>query len=288
MQARMVFIFVMIVFGTNGLLVAHVSMAGIDVVFYRTGFGALFLFCILLLAQNFDFYILRKDLFKVILGGLCMGMNWIFLFSAYQIIPVSMATLLCYCAPIVVILTSPIIFKEKIHFLNCFAVSVIIIGMLFITDSMLISAQKGVMCGLFSALFYALSIIVNKKINATEGLPIACYELIIAFLTVFCTIIIKEQRLPELPQGDEWLYILILGFFNTGIAYYFYFFSMKNLSGQSVAVLCYLEPLTAFLLGIFFLNEKLCVSQLIGVVLIIGGTVLNEFGNSHRYLKQSR
>ncbi len=49
------------------------------------------------------------------LSGLIMGASWVFLFEAYRYTTVSVATLLYYCAPIIVFLLSPpIIFEEPL------------------------------------------------------------------------------------------------------------------------------------------------------------------------------
>ena len=43
-----------------------------------------------------------------------MGASWMFLYEAYQQIGVSLASLLYYCGPVIVMVLSPLIFKEKL------------------------------------------------------------------------------------------------------------------------------------------------------------------------------
>lgn len=63
---------------------------------------------------------------------------------------------------------------------------------------------------------------------------------------------------------------------NTGLAYYLYFSAMQQLPGQTVALLCYIDPLTALLLSAVFLHEHLLPLQIAGAVLILGGACLGE------------
>ena len=70
--------------------------------------------------------------------------------------------------------------------------------------------------------------------------------------------------------------LLIVGLVHTGITYCMYFSSMKELEGQSVAILSYIDPLIAVLLSVFLLKEPMNAQQIIGGSLILGFTLLNE------------
>jgi drug/metabolite transporter (DMT)-like permease len=70
--------------------------------------------------------------------------------------------------------------------------------------------------------------------------------------------------------------ILLLGIVNNGIGCYFYFSSIGDLPVQTVAILGYLEPLSALFFSAAFLGETLSLLQVIGAILILGGAVLGE------------
>jgi drug/metabolite transporter (DMT)-like permease len=55
-----------------------------------------------------------------------------------------------------------------------------------------------------------------------------------------------------------------------------YFSSVKELKGQEVAILSYIDPLVAVIVSLIFLKETMGVFQIIGGVLILGFSVLNE------------
>ena len=55
-----------------------------------------------------------------------------------------------------------------------------------------------------------------------------------------------------------------------------YFSSLKELPGQKVAILSYIDPLVAVLISVAVLGETMTILQVIGGVLILGFTLWNE------------
>ena len=55
-----------------------------------------------------------------------------------------------------------------------------------------------------------------------------------------------------------------------------FIFTLKELKGQTIAVLSYIDPITAVLISALFLGEQLTMFQIIGGVLILGSTFISE------------
>jgi hypothetical protein len=70
--------------------------------------------------------------------------------------------------------------------------------------------------------------------------------------------------------AEDWPPILWIGLLNTGISCYLYFSSMGRLPVQTVAICGYLEPLSAVIFSVLFLQEVLRPVQMIGAI-DIGG-----------------
>lgn len=81
--------------------------------------------------------------------------------------------------------------------------------------------------------------------------------------------------------------ILILGLFNTGVGCYLYFSSIGNLAVQTVAIVGYLELLSAVLFSVAILNETLYPLQWVGAALILGGAVFAEYFTHHHSVQKS-
>ena len=72
------------------------------------------------------------------------------------------------------------------------------------------------------------------------------------------------------------MYMIFLGVFNTGFAYALYFTAIKNLNSQTIAVLSYIDPITAVIISAVFLGEKMTIFQIVGGILILVSTFISE------------
>lgn len=272
------FIASMVIFGTNGLLVANISLGSAEIVLMRTFLGSLFLLAVVLVKRSFSFADLKADLVPATIGGAALGLNWVLLFSAYRSAGVGLSTLTYYCGPIIVLALSPVLFKEKLTWNKLLAIAAVAVGMFCITGDIEPGSdvQTGLLCGGGAALLYASLIVANKRVKRLSGLSCAMYELIVAFFVVLIYLIASNAKLPVIPAAEDIVWVLVIGLVNTGLAYYLYFSSLQKLPGQTVALVCYIDPLTALLVSMAFLGEKLLAVQIVGAVLILGGACLGE------------
>ena len=272
------FIASMVIFGTNGLIVANISLGSAEIVLMRTFLGSLVLLAIVLVKRSFSFADLKADLVPATIGGAALGLNWVLLFSAYRSAGVGLSTLTYYCGPIIVLALSPVLFKEKLTWNKLLAIAAVAVGMFCITGDIEPGSdvQTGILFGGGAALLYASLIVANKRVKRLSGLNCAMYELIVAFFVVLIYLIASNAKLPVIPAAEDIVWVLVIGLVNTGLAYYLYFSSLQKLPGHTVALVCYIDPLTALLVSGAFLGEKLLAVQIAGAVLILGGACLGE------------
>lgn len=274
--AYIVYIAALLIFGTNGILTAHISLEGSQIVLMRTLLGGVFLTSLVLFGVGFDKEKIKEERVPIIFGGIALGLNWVMLFSAYSLLNVSISTLIYYAGPILVLLFSPLLLKEKLTKIKVASVFIVWIGLICISGSVVLKKMDslGLTFAILSAIFYAMLIVFNKKITKTSGLQTAAIELDIAFVVVFIYVLVTVG-LPKI-NGSDLPYIAAIGFINTGLAYLFYFFSMQKLSGQSIALLSYVDPVSALFFSRVFLNEIMTPVQIVGSILIIGGAIIGE------------
>ena len=272
------FVASMVIFGTNGLIVANISLGSAEIVLMRTFLGSLFLLAVVLVKRSFSFADLKADLVPATMGGAALGLNWVLLFSAYRSAGVGLSTLTYYCGPIIVLALSPVLFKEKLTWNKLLAIAAVAVGMFCITGDIEPGSdvQTGILFGGGAALLYASLIVANKRVKRLSGLNCAMYELIVAFFVVLIYLLASNVKLPVIPAAEDIVWVLVIGLVNTGLAYYLYFSSLQKLPGQTVALVCYIDPLTALLVSGAFLGEKLLGVQIAGAVLILGGACLGE------------
>lgn len=268
----------LLLFGSNGIVANFINMSSYEIVLLRTLIGSLLLIAIFFISKGrLTFHKHKKQSLFLCASGIAMGTSWMFLYEAYTQIGVSVASLCYYCGPVIVMVLSPLIFREKLTAVKIISFVVVLIGIFLVNGNALNEGANvwGVFCGLMSAVMYSAMVICNKKAKEITGLENSMLQLFISFLTVAVFVIIKQGFTIQISQADI-IPVLILGLVNTGIGCYFYFSSIGNLSVQTVAICGYIEPLSAVVFSVAFLGENLLFVQIIGAVLIIGGAITGE------------
>ena len=244
----------MLIFGTNGYLVAHMSLQSGQIVLLRTLLGGLLLTVLVLLRGGFDREALRAERIPLLLGGAALGLNWVALFEAYRLLNVSLATLIYYVGPMLILLLSPVFFHEKLTPRKLAAVGIVAAGLVCISGSIAFSglSTAGLLVAFLSALFYASLIAFNKRIVRTGGMQTAALELDVAFFIVLVYVLFTSG-LPH-PRPADLPYVAVIGFINTGLAYLLYFSGLQKLPGQSVALISYIDPVSALIFSAVLLH----------------------------------
>ena len=272
------YIAALLLFGSNGIVARYITLNSYEIVLLRNLIGVLFLTVIFIASkQKFTAMKHKRDFAFIAVSGIAMGGNWMFLYEAYTRIGVSLATLACYCGPVIVMMLAPLVFREKITAAKLIGFIAVVSGMFLVNRRELSQSgfSFGLICGIMSAVMYAVMVIFNKKAKTITGLENSVYQLAFSFVTVALFTLIKQGAgMVISPQSIP--AILILGVINTGIGCYLYFSSIQHLPAQSVAICGYLEPVSALVLSSVFLNERLTAVQLIGTVLILGGAAFGE------------
>lgn len=284
-RAKLMLCLSMIIFGTIGLFSRSIPVSSGELALYRAVLAALLLAGVLIVKkQKIHFKELKKELLLLLLSGMAMGINWILLFEAYKHTTISVATLSYYFAPVLVTIACPILFRERITLkqILCFVMStaglVLIIG--FDGESSGGNHLVGILFGLGAAVFYATVVLLNKCIKKVEGIQRTFLQFLAAILILLPYVAFSGGMHLEVLDTKGWICLLVVGLIHTGITYCMYFSAIKELKGQEVSILSYIDPLVAVLASVVIAGEKLAVLQLVGGILILGFTLWNEMGES--------
>ena len=272
------YIAAVLLFGLNGIVASFIDLSSYEIVLMRTLLGSAFLTAVFFLTRGkLTFYKHKKAFVSLAVSGVATGASWMFLYEAYERIGVGIASLLCYCGPVIVMALSPLLFKEKLTPVKIIGFAAVLAGVFFVNGSIFGGSGDtfGFVCGLLSAATYAVMVIFNKRSAAITGFESTGFQLIFAFLTVVVFIAFKQGFAISIPASSV-PFILILGLLNTGIGSYMYFSSMSQLPVQTVAICGYLEPLSAVLFSWILIKETMLPLQILGAVLILGGAILAE------------
>lgn len=277
---RVMLVTSMTIFGTLGLFVRNIAVSSGELALYRAVLAALLLAVFFVISkQRIPWELVKREVPLLLASGVAMGINWILLFQAYKYTTVSAATLSYYFAPVIVTVVCPFLFQEKLTVkqIICFVMStvglVLIIGIGDVAGS---GNIIGILFGLGAAVFYATVILLNKFIKNVEGIHRTFLQFIAAIITLAPYVVCTSGITLGSLSSTGWINLLIVGLVHTGITYCMYFSSLKELPGQKVAILSYIDPLVAVLISVTILGETMTVSQVIGGMLILGFTLWNE------------
>ena len=276
------FITSMLIFGTIGLLRRFIPLPSAMIACIRGIVGG----AVLLL-----FLLAKRDKHRIktrtsAVAGLCavgaaMGFNWILLFEAYNYTTVATATLCYYMQPTIVVLLSPIFFREKLtkrKILLCLIAGAGMVLVSGVTEGNSAGGNiKGAALGLAAAVLYAAVVIFNKKITGVDPLKKTIIQLFSAGVVMIPYLLITgEYRVG--PIGPETAVLLLTaGVVHTGIAYILYFSSLPGLPAQTAAIFSYIDPVSALVFSAVFLGERLSIQGIAGAVMIIGAAAAYAF-----------
>lgn len=292
-----------VIFGTIGIFRKYIPMSSALLAFFRGVIGSAFLLLLLAVRKlPFRHGLSRATVVRLVITGAVIGLNWVLLFEAYNNTSVAVATLCYYMEPAIVILLSPMLFGERLTPGRLLCVAGSVAGMVLVsgvTDSAPPAAAevKGILFGLGAACLYSVAVIMNKKLpgidvyekTATELLSAAA--VMIPYILLFDRTAVKDFVSSLSASADAAasaassagpsaltvvLLILTVGLVHTGAAYAMYLGSMDGLRAQTIALLGYIDPVTALILSFLVLREPLTVAGALGAVLIIASAVLSE------------
>ncbi len=272
----------MLVFGTVGIFRKYIALPSSLIAMARGLGGALFLLCLFAVGRRSpDREAIRKNLPLLCLSGVFIGFNWILLFEAYRFTTVATATLCYYMAPVVVILASPLLFRERMTVKRGICVLLALIGIVLVSG---LPTGKtagendpiGIALGLGAAVLYATVVLMNKYIRGVPALDKTVVQLGAAG-AIMVPYFFLTERVSEIEFDVRSLVLLfIVAILHTGISYTLYFGSIDKLPAQTVAIFSYVDPVVAILLSALLFDERMGIGGAIGAILILGATLLGE------------
>ncbi|MBR5540572.1 MAG: EamA family transporter [Clostridia bacterium] len=279
MNPTLMLIVSMLVFGTLGLFVRHIALPSGELALYRAVMATVLLGGYLLITrEGFHIGAVRKELPLLLLSGAAMGVNWILLFEAYRYTTISVATLSYYFAPVIVTILSPLLFREKMTAkgLVCFALSTVGLVLVIGVTELGTAHLTGILFGLGAAVLYATVILLNKTIKEVAGIQRTFWQFIAATVVLIPYVMCTGGFTVGSLGTTGWGMLAVVGIVHTGITYCLYFSSIKELSGHKIALLSYIDPLTAIVLSMTVLSELVTLWQLVGGAMILLFTLISE------------
>lgn len=277
MKDKLSMIISMVIFGTIGIFVEFIALPSGVIASFRGVAGALVIISVMLFkGHKPNFEILRKKLWLLLLSGVAIGFNWILLFEAYRHTGIPVATVCYYTAPLFVTALAPVVLKEKLSTKQVVCIFVALLGIVAVSGVLQNGTTKltGVLLGIGAAVLYASVILMNKFMKEVPAYEKTAIQLLSAGLVVLPYGIFTGSDISLNIKSA--ILLLIVGIVHTGIAYLMYFEALKNLKGQTIAVLSYIDPASAIILSSLIFMQAPKGYELIGTVLIMCAAFFSE------------
>ena len=251
----------------------------ISMLFFSTFFSMVVLTCVAIATKKFHMIWKQEknDLAKsAIIGILNPFLYYMALFKAYSILPAQEALVLNYTWPIVLVIFSIFILKQKIKAINLFAILLSFFGVVIIITrgdvlGFRITNITGSLIALSTTILWASFWILNMKDKRDDAI-----KLLTNFLFGFAFIF--AFSFPHLKFNFKGLLgCIYIGTFEMGITFFIWLKALQyaNTTAQ-VGNLIYLSPFISLLLIHFIVGEEIYISTLAGLILIIAGIILQK------------
>ena len=278
---RLKYLFAIFLYGTIGFFLRYVTVPTEIVVFFRAFIGFLTLLVIMRIRHvQLNRQGIKEHFKYLVLSGICLGFNWVFLFAAYMHTTVAIASLCNYMAPIIVIIVAPFLLSESINIRKIGCVIVALTGMVFLSGILSGTDQHanpvGIALGRGAACCFVGLVIFNRKVRGVSFYDRSVVQLATSAVIVLIYAVAVNLGKEIHVDLRSVLIILMLGILHTGIAYCYYFDGMARLPLTTYAVLGYFEPVVSVLCSVFLLHEKMTMGGLCGTVMIIAAALMSE------------
>lgn len=274
-----------ILWGMIGIFVRKLNQYGfasMDIVALRAVTTTLLLGIYLLIYDKEKLHIHMKDIWCFIGTGILsiVFFNYCY-FKAITLASLSVAAILLYTAPAIVMILSAILFHEKITKLRLLSLILTFAGCVLVTGLASGTAElnpQGILAGLGAGLGYALYSIFSRYAldRGYQSITISFYTFLFAMLGTIP--FAGYSEIVSICRQDMKIigFCLLFGLVSTVLPYLAYTRGLQDLENSKASIIASIEPVTATLLGVIVYREHLSVAELIGVILVLGAIIINN------------
>ena len=225
-----------------------------------------------------------------LISGLTLYVAMSFVYWSAQHIPSGWISVVFGLSPIITSVMASLILKDSTLSgmrLTGMTIGFIGLSVVFIEGiSISTAAILGVTGTVISAASQSLGAVLIKQ-QKPDFHPIAITSGSIAVsLTLFLLNCMLMTEWPETIPVKAGLSILYLALLGSAIGFPLYFYLLKKLTPERVAIITLITPITALLLGAVFNGEIISSKVWTGTVLIITGLAIYEYGKYLPHVRQ--
>ncbi|WP_404828754.1 EamA family transporter [Sporosarcina quadrami] len=246
----------------------------------------------------FIMLILRKINFRdwpwksTVLAALAMAIFQYCFFTSIRLTGIAIGTVVAIgSAPMFSGLIEWLILKTRPTKIWLTATSMAVVGciLLFSNKEGLVVNPIGVSLSLFAGLLFAFYTLFNKEVlKKAEAIPsVAVIFSISAFMLMPFLFLFETKGLVTVSGISTVVYlgistVVYLGIATTSIAYILFSVGLRKIPSSSAVTLSLAEPLTAAVLSVVIVGERLDLLSWTGITLLLGGILVLTFSGRRK------
>lgn len=205
----------------------------------------------------------RNKLAALIIGGsLILMTNWLSFIIVMNDISVQAASLSYLVCPIITTVLAFVILKEQLTKIKWLAVTISLLACAILSVGHFID----LFYSLIVACSFALYIIIQRSLKVFDSFNLLMTQLLIVSILMLPSLFTFLGEIPTEPLFYRCIMMIVVLF--TIIPMFLNNFALKGINSSTVGVLIYLNPMTNFVLAIFYYKEPISSLQMIGYALI--------------------
>ena len=260
---------------TSGPLGHFIDMPTPVIIWWRSILAALILFAfckfkgISLIINN------KKDRLTFFIAALFMGGHWIFYFYALKLSNVAIGMISLFTFPVIIALLEPFFSKTKLDPIHILLGIMVLLGIYILAPEFNLenSQLQGIMCGILSAICYALRILMLKDhITKYNGIMLMFYQVLILTVVLAPTLYFMDTS----NITSQYPYVLLLAIVTTTIGHTMFVNSLKYFKASTASIIGSTQPVFGIIIAFFFLNETPTKHTFVGGALILATVVIES------------
>ncbi len=250
---------------------------GITLTFLRSAVSLPLLY-VIIKADKRSLKVTRKQLRDISLLSIFGGvMPILSLYMSYNYISTGLATTLHFIYPIIIVIASAVLYREKISRLTLSAVVIATVGIFMFTDVNAAADKTGIVLAVLSGIFYSFYVIFMDKsgLYKLDFIVLTFYLAVVMSISMFIFgVMIHGISFDISPLS--WSFSILISIIVTLGAMPLLQVGIKYEGATTAGILSTVEPITSIIIGAVFLGEIIGAGQIIGVALILLGVLISQ------------
>jgi drug/metabolite transporter (DMT)-like permease len=269
----------MAISGTAGLFSVLSGQPTFNFVFFRCLFGALALCAWVCLRGGFrDYFRIERHQWPLVLtSGLCLVLNWLALFEAFNRTSIGFATIIYHLQPFWIVLAAALFLNEALSRNKLGWICVAFAGLVLTILPKLGEMQTdrnwliGVGLAITASLFYAAATLTTRAVRSVRADVLSTVHCVLG-AAVFAPFISTSTLTGATAT---WGWLVGIGVIHTCIVYVLLYTSYPKLSTAIIAAAAFLNPATALLSDFLVFGRSITAMQGagLGLILLAGAAV---------------